>query len=701
MRTMVSGAAAGLWIALVSTIGLFAVSCSRSPAQEVTPAPVPRPARILPGEMIYDGGLGAGWQDWGWGPHELGKGAARLNMNNFGGWILWRQGISGQFGGVAFRLRAPAAFGNFLQVRLLEPGQNQPTLPAVDIGPQFARALADGWVEIFVPWNLLNPRQVAFDRLQIHARNPVGTEWVEFDKVMLTRFDAAATRAAQLQAPARAVQLAVDCKAEDRPISPYIYGIAGGGDQVWGKLQTATRWGGNRTSRYNWQNGNTNTGSDWFFQNHHDGGYTDFLDRNRRHGLLGAITIPMLGWVAKDDRSSGFPVSKLGPQKATDQWRPDSGNGLRPDGTPIAPGPPTETSVPAPPELMARWVQAMVKPSRGTSERGVQVFFLDNEPELWNHTHRDVHPDPLTYDELLDRTLRYGSAIRGADPKGLIAGPAAWGWSAYFYSAKDLAEGADKAPDRRAHGNVPLVPWYLRQLADHEKRTGQRLLDILDLHYYPQAQGVYSDATDTATAALRIRSTRSLWDPTYKDESWISDTVRLIPRMKEWVAENYPGLATSIGEYNFGAEKHISGALALAEALGRFGTTGLDYAFYWTVPPENSPAYWAFRAYRDFDGKGARFLDRSVATRMAQDVSLFASRDATGKHMVLIALNLSPDLPVEANIALDGCAPVVSRRSFSYDQFSTAIEAGRDTGETNLSQRLQPYSINVFDLTLQ
>ena len=43
-------------------------------------------------------------------------------------------------------------------------------------------------------------------------------------------------------------------------------------------------------------------------------------------------------------------------------------------------------------------------------------FALDNEPMLWNSTHRDVHPDPVTYDELLDRTIRYGSAVRAADP---------------------------------------------------------------------------------------------------------------------------------------------------------------------------------------------------------------------------------------------------------------------------------------------
>src|SRR6185369_6769788 len=115
-----------------------------------------------------------------------------------------------------------------------------------------------------------------------------------------------------------------------------------------------------------------------------------------------------------------------------------------------------------------------------------------------------------------------------------------------------------------------------------------------------------------------------LWDPEYMDESWIKDKLRLIPRMKDWVRENYPGRKLSLGEWSFGAEEHISGGLATAEALGRFGQQGLDAAFHWGSLKQGTPAYWAFRAFRDFDGKGARFQDISVATREPAKVSLFA-----------------------------------------------------------------------------
>jgi hypothetical protein len=145
-----------------------------------------------------------------------------------------------------------------------------------------------------------------------------------------------------------------------------------------------------------------------------------------------------------------------------------------------------------------------------------------------------VHPEPTTYDELLEKTLAYGTAVRKADPDAVIAGPAEWGWTGYFRSAADVEPGRAQDADRKAHGNIPLLPWYLRKLREHEKKTGVRILDVLDVHFYPQGEGIGFEEggkTDPDTAARRIRSTRALWDPSYVDESWIKEPVRLIPRL--------------------------------------------------------------------------------------------------------------------------------------------------------------------------
>jgi hypothetical protein len=676
----------------------LSLDCRKLTAQPA-PTPAARPAQIEIAETLYDGGLKSGWQDYGWGAHELSSGPARINLSNYGGFILHHEPLQGRYGGLSFRMLAPATFGNFLKVQLVN-GEDK-SLPVIDIGPERIKKLPKGWLDVYISWADLNPSNAPFDRIFLQAKTQVAGDWVQFDKVVLTKFDpkTAGSAAMATTTATKSVNLQVNCKAPGHAISPYIYGIAGA---VTDTGATARRWGGNPMTRYNWQLGNAyNVGKDWFFENGKSGHYRDYLSENLKANLASALTVPTIGWVAKDTSSVGFPRSIYGAQKNHDPHRPEAGDGVRPDGSNIQPKSGNITSVEAPPEMMQKWVEAIRAQDQKTGQRSVHMYILDNEPALWNSTHRDVHPAPLTYDELLDRTIRYGTAIRNADPQALIAGPAEWGWTAYFYSAKDAEAGTTFRPDRRAHGDVPLLPWYLKQLKEHARTSGKRVLDVLDVHFYPQGNGVYSANADPATAALRLRSTRALWDPSYKDESWIAEPVRLLPRLKEWVQQNYPGLAISLGEYNFGGEQHMSGGLALAEALGRFGTEGLDYAFYWFEPPPNSPAYWAFRAFRNFDGKNGKFLNRSVDTKMASNVSLFASRDDSGKHMVLIALNLEPTTAAKATIAMTECGTLVTRRKFVYSSQAPAfVEEASKTGR-GFEEVLAPYSINVFDVELK
>ncbi|HEV8551470.1 MAG TPA: glycoside hydrolase family 44 protein, partial [Polyangiaceae bacterium] len=465
------------------------------------------------------------------------------------------------------------------------------------------------------------------------------------------------------------------------------------------------RIGGNPLTRLNWDLGNVwNVGSDWFFENGSGGeGLFSWLDDAVEHGAKSALVVPTIGWVAKDTTSVGFPRSKLPAQHAYDQWRPEAGDGRAPDGKPLASLPATQTSVPATPETIGRWIRMLRTRDERRSQESVLMYILDNEPSLWNQTHRDVHPEPVSYDELLDRTLRYGGAIRAAAPDAVIAGPAEWGWKNYFTSAKDTVAGGDAQPDRRAHGGVPLIPWYLSKLAEQEQRTGTRILDALDVHFYPAADGVYGPPgkTDAETAAKRLRATRALWDPSYYDESWIREPIRLIPRLQEWVASSYPGRQVVLGEWSFGAEGHISGGLAIAEALGRFGQLGLDAAFNWGEIKPGSPAAAAYLAYRNYDGKGARFLDWSVPTRMDENVSLFASRSEDSKKLVLVLVNLEPRAAVNAHVDLRACGSLGDKRSFVYTAESTGLTAQtlRAPNNGEIVALAPPYSITVVEVS--
>jgi len=455
----------------------------------------------------------------------------------------------------------------------------------------------------------------------------------------------------------------------------------------------------------NWDANFWNTGNDWFFENYKvNGSIWDWLDADGRRGTPAAVTVPMIGWVAKDDHSVGFPRAKFPKQRKFDEARPEAGDGYTPQDKPIRPGTPEATSSPAPPQLIGHWIHTLREKDRARGARSASMYILDNEPSLWSSTHRDVHPDPLSEDELMDRTLRYATEIRKADPEGLIAGPAEWGWRGYQFSGVDQASENGDRPDRRAHGDLPLIPWYLRKLADYERTNHVRLLDVLDVHFYPAAEGMYGakPRVDASGAELRIRSTRALWDTGYRDESWINEPIALIPRLKKWVLDNYPGRKVSLGEWSFGAETHISGGIATAEALGRFGQQGLDSAFFWMGPKVGTPTFWAFRAYRNFDGKGGRFLDISVPTYDSDNVSLFASRDDSRKHLVAIIVNRDASFAVNAHIGMPACGRVLSRRVYSYGQGSTELtESEADENDPNARVLVEPYSFAVVDLRVE
>jgi hypothetical protein len=658
-------------------------------------------------EVVLDGKLGKGWEDWGWGQHDLPEsGGMRVELGAYGGVILHHDEISASYGALVFRYRASKPYDDLVRVALKPVQGDDKAIPHVDVDARHAAMLEDGWYEVMVPWAALNPSALPFDRIVIQSRLFLANEQVELDKIVLTKPTPAAAGTAT---SVRKVSLAVHCDAPPTRISPLIYGIAG---NVWATYATARRMGGNPMTRLNWDLGVWNTGNDWYFENVKAERPSVWFEEDLSHGVKGALVVPTIGWVAKDATSVGFPASKFGEQKAHDPGRPEAGNGQKKDGKPIAPGPPAQTSVAAPPELIRKWIQSIRESDRARGVRSVDMYILDNEPNLWNSTHRDVHPDPLSYDELLDRTERYAKAIRDADPEAVIAGPAEWGWTGYFYSAKDQEHGSLLHLDRRAHGDQPLLAYYLRKLREYEKEHGVTLLDVVDVHFYPQVSGIYGDSarTDAEGSAVRLRSTRALWDPDYKDESWIGEPVRLIPRLKEWISENYPGRGISIGEWSFGAEQRMSGGLAVAEVLGRFGQQGITSAFYWLCPAPGTPAFYAFRAYRNFDGKGGAFLDWSVPTTEASGVSVFASRDEGRTHFVTVLLNLQPETAADAEIDLSTCGDAFSRRSLEYrDGTAGFVAAEAPAGPARggekrkpgvLHERIEPYSIKVLDLTI-
>lgn len=514
--------------------------------------------------------------------------------------------------------------------------------------------------------------------------------------------------------------LSVDASTGHHAISPYIYGMSFADEDLAAELALpVNRWGGNSTTRYNWQHDISNRAMDWYYENipnpnSHpellpDGSASDqFIERNILTGTNTLLTVPMIGWTPKDRTfSCGFSVTLYGPQESVDPWAPDCGNGIDTSGDEITGNNPADTSIPITEAFVQDWMLHIIG-NYGTAENGgVRFYNLDNEPMLWNDTHRDVHPEPASYDMIRDRIIQYGTAIKAVDPDAQTLGPVTWGWTAYFYSALDWEPGGawwTNPQDRNTHGGVGFTEWLLGQLQAHETSSGVRVLDYLDLHYYPQAPGVaLSSAGSQATQALRLRATRSLWDPSYTDESWIGEPVYLLPRMQEWIDTRYPGTKRAVTEYNFGGLEHINGAVTQAEVLGIFGREGLDLACLWDPPEADQPGAFAFRMFLDYDGAGSRYGDTAVLAISTDPLLLSVFASINSGQSVLTAMVINKTFTaVSSSLSLTGFNPGNSAHAYRYD--GSHLTAIQDLGDVAISESMindifPAQSITLFKMT--
>lgn len=472
-------------------------------------------------------------------------------------------------------------------------------------------------------------------------------------------------------------------------ISPYVYGSNQdrSGDDVW----TVRRLGGNRLTGYNWETNHSNAGSDWQHSSDNfllsDGGIpesqwndparvmTHFHDESLNMGAETVLTLQMAGYVSSDDDGT---VTEAETAPST-RW--DSLVYRKED--PFLQSPDVEDGTVFIDELVR-----LITEQYGTASAsdGVRWYTLDNEPALWPETHSRIHPNQPTAEGLVNRSIDLASAVKSVDPNSEITGPVLYGFGAYldFQGAPDW--------NSVGQGYDWFLDYYLEQMREAEQTRGERLLDVLDVHWYPEARGdnriVWNDSYTEADVEARLQAPRTLWDSTYTEDSWIADCCEeylpILPRLQEAIEEHYPGTKLAITEYEYGAMGSISGGLAQVDALGAFGKYGVDIATLWGTGAGDDYAASAFELYRNYDGAGGTYGDTDVraSTDDRENVSVYASiegNDPSVLHVILI--NKNREGPLEVQFDIEGSASYTSGKVWGFDGESATISEREDFGE--------------------
>jgi len=601
-------------------------------------------------QIVYDNALENGWQNWGWAlinynntsPVHSGSKSISVTITNNSSqaiYIAHSAFDASLFTNLTFWINGGTTGGQQLKV---QGHANGIALASTNL-PALA---ANTWQQYIIPLAALGiTNQPNMDGFWIQDR--IGSVQPTFylDDISLgTNALTAGTNAT--------IAIAVDALANRHAISPMIYGTAFATSNQLSDLNfTMNRSGGNEETTDNWLINTHGKGADWYFESYPDSSSTvpgatmdAFVADSKNGGAQPLITISMIGWMpylaAGRNIIWSYSTNKYGPQTSTDPYRTDAGNGMAsPSGKPITTNNPTDANFPTNANFEQGLVQHLMNEWGPSTNGGVGFYIMDNEESIWFSTHQDVHPVGPTMQEILNDFITYASMTKSNDPNALVCGFEEWGWGGYLYSGYDQQNSG--YTDRAAHGGWDYMPWLLNQVHQHDLGTGQRLLDYFTLHCYPQEGNVSGNAVDTATELLRNQSTRVFWDSNYVDPSWINSVIMLIPRMKSWVATNYPGTKIGVTEYNWGAEPSINGATAQADILGIFGREGLDLATRWTTPDPSTPTYKAMKLYRNYDGNKSVFGDTSVGTTAPNPdvLSAFGAVRTSDGALTLMVIN--------------------------------------------------------------
>jgi hypothetical protein len=542
-------------------------------------------------------------------------------------------------------------------------------------------------------------------------------------------------RMAALEAGAETASVTVSAESR-HAISPYIFG---GNWLKPGLIRdsgyTINRWGGNRSSKYNWKKDLDSAGNDWFYINGgggHEGtaeakkGYAKWIQGTLDAGAEVNFTIPTGPWLANVPDACSFPKSFESSQEKFDR---SCGNGKTADGKgKIWGNDPEKTMTKNSPDLQRELV-SNIKKLFGAK---VKFISLDNEPGLWHETHRDTVPKGISADDLVAMNVAYASAVKSVDPAFQVIGWSAWGvlelagsnvdytppgedgYKRYDNWGSKENETAQKFAEVKKHGGQSQMVYYLEQMKAAEKKAGRRLIDAIDFHLYPETYA--SDAKgnnvrlsenlkfEPGVAEKQVDAVREWWDPEYVNRaSWTAagDNKKIfwdpwhpvVPALKKIIAEHYPGTKLCLNEYDTGSRDYFHGALIRVLVLGTFMREDLFMAQSWYGPQGYMEL--AYKLFRNYDDKGGHVGGKFVETTSDKpDLVTFAARD--GKKTYLLLVNKSQSARFTTNIRLPIAAKTVQTYTLA-ERLGQRIkeEDPANVGGNAFTVRMAPFSASL------
>ncbi|MDP4255404.1 MAG: glycoside hydrolase family 44 protein [Bacteroidota bacterium] len=449
---------------------------------------------------------------------------------------------------------------------------------------------------------------------------------------------------------AQSVQVQIDITSARRTISPYIYGRNNSLSDDPGNPVSTANWqlykdaglnffrenGGNDLTKYNWRL-KRSSHPDWYNNVYaHDWDFAAQSLQQHIPSAQGMWGFQLIGQAALTNTHNFDDWDYNGSQWWTGTAQNLAGGGVvNPAGGSQA----TQNGNPAlyleswPADstsgIIGHWFGSG---GIGLDQTKIKYWNMDNEVEIWSSTHDDVMPTQLSAESFMQLYFAVAKKARALFPDIKLTGPVSpneWQWFNWNNATVTGSDGKQ----------YPWLQFFIKRVAEEQIRTGIRLLDVIDLHFYPsgstisdvvQYHRVFFDSTYNFPEANGIHVLNGGWDPSIRIED-------VFGRAQNWLNQYMGpgnGVSFAISETAVNLTDPNASAVWYASTLGEFMDHNVEYFSPWNW---NTGMWETLHLYSRYN----KTISVSATSSDEQNVSAYASASANNDSLTVVLVNRS------------------------------------------------------------
>lgn len=267
----------------------------------------------------------------------------------------------------------------------------------------------------------------------------------------------------------------------------------------------------------------------------------------------------------------------------------------------------------------------------GVPQSRATYWNMDNEPEIWHSTHDDVVSSTLGAETFMQSYFAVAKKARAKFPAIKLVGPVPaneWQW----YKWMNNITGAD--------GNYyPWLKFFIKRCAEEQQASGVRLLDVLDIHFYPnesaitdimQVHRVFFDRNYNYPGANGVKSMLGGWDNAQTKEY-------IFGRINDWLIQYFGanhGIKLGVSEMDVNSSTPSVVSTWYASTMGEFMKNEVELFSPWSWKTGMWETLHLFARYN-------QALSVQGTSTDEENVSAYPSVNATKTTMTVVLVNRS------------------------------------------------------------